>query len=232
MNEKLVQLGLPAVVSRRRAMQWVMAAVAASQFPPAHAKEVGRTVTPQEEAVAHAATRPTLGGYGVDPNLVKVYKPGECWPLLMTPEQRKTAKALADVILPNDQYGPAASEVGVVEMIDEWVSSPYPAQQADHKVILPGLDWLEKESASRFARGFAQLSDDQQSAICEDICYAAEAKAAFKKPAHFFARFRSLAASAYYATPQGWKAIGYVGNTPLDHFEGPPADVLAKLGLS
>jgi hypothetical protein len=39
-------------------------------------------------------------------------------------------------------------------------------------------------------------------------------------------------AGAYYATPAGWKAIGYVGNTPLTSFDGPPAEVLEKLGVT
>ena len=47
----------------------------------------------------------------------------------------------------------------------------------------------------------------------------------------FFARFRGLAAGAYFATPPGWKAIGYVGNIPLASFAGPPPEVLARLGV-
>jgi len=50
------------------------------------------------------------------------------------------------------------------------------------------------------------------------------------KAAHFFSRFR--AAPAYYATPQGWKAIGYVGNVQLPPFDGRPPEVLAKLGVT
>ena len=49
--------------------------------------------------------------------------------------------------------------------------------------------------------------------------------------ASFFSRFRSLAAGAYYGTPEGWKAIGYIGNIPLPSFDGPPPEVLAKLGV-
>ena len=36
---------------------------------------------------------------------------------------------------------------------------------------------------------------------------------------------------AYYGTPKGWKAIGYVGNMPLPALDGPPQEVLDKLGL-
>jgi hypothetical protein len=48
----------------------------------------------------------------------------------------------------------------------------------------------------------------------------------------FFRRFRDLVAVGYYTTPEGMKEIGYVGNLPLARFEGPPAEVVAKLGLT
>ena len=56
-------------------------------------------------------------------------------------------------------------------------------------------------------------------------------KPEFKKGAAFFSKFRSLAASAYYGTDAGWKAIGYVGNISLATFDGPPPEVLAQLGV-
>ena len=40
-----------------------------------------------------------------------------------------------------------------------------------------------------------------------------------------------LRLGAYYATPQGWEAIGYVGNIPLTSFDGPPPEVLKQLGV-
>lgn len=224
-------------VSRREAMQWVMGAVAASALtPPAaptstgFAQEVGRTTAPQELA-ANQPPPVFPGGYGGDPKLVHVYRPGEFWPLTFTGPQRLTAAVLADVILPKDALGPAASEVGAVEMIDEWISAPYPIQQADRPIVLDGLAWLDRESAKRFEKIFAEVSDEQRRAICDDICFADTAKREFKEGAAFFSRFRSLCASAYYATPAGWEAIGYVGNVALERFDGPPAEVLAKLGV-
>jgi hypothetical protein len=229
-----------APVSRREAMRWVMAAVAASSMPaasgfaqaPAQAapKEEGRNI-PSQEAAANVPDPNTSKGYGTDPKLVKSYKPGEAWPLTLTAAEKKTAGALADTIFPADQYGPAASEVGVVEMLDEWVSAPYPDQKNDRPLIVTGLDWAEQESAKRFKKGFAEISDAQRRAICDDICFDRKARPRFKGPSRFFARFRSICAGAYYATPAGWKALGYVGNVPLEKFEGPPPEVLRILGV-
>ena len=225
-NVKPVELTIngtaPRGISRRRAMQWVLASVAVSSLRS--------RVSGGAEAASSAL--PASEGYGTDPNLLKPYKPGDLWPLSLTPAQRTTAIALADVILPKDDLGPAASELGVADMLDEWISAPYPAQQDDRGPVTRGLDWLETESKKRFAKNFAKLDATQQQAICDDICFRPSAKPEFREAAEFFSRFRSITAAAYYATPQGWKAIGYVGNVALESFDGPPAEVLKKLGVT
>lgn len=226
-------------LSRRETMQWVIAVVAASSFPAARGLgqspeapvEEGRNILSQEPA-AKVPDPSTSKGYGTDPKLVKTYHPGEVWPLTFTAAQRKTATALADVILPKDQYGPAASELGVIDMLDEWISAPYPEQLADRPLILQGLAWTEEQSAKRFRNTFAELTDAQRRAICDDVCFPGKAQPRLRGPARFFARFRSICAGAYYATPAGWKALGYVGNVALEKFDGPPPEVLQRLGIA
>jgi hypothetical protein len=212
-------------------MQWVMGAVAVAAASPALGQEVGRTVIPQEEAAKQPDPN-TNKGYGVDPPLQTIYKPGDVWPLTFNKEQKAAAAALADVIIPKDNLGPAASEVGVVEMIDEWISAPYPDQQRDRESVLKGLAWIDAESKKRFNKSFADLSADQHKAICDDICFAGSAKPEFLEAARFFNTFRNIAAGAYYATSAGWESIGYVGNVALEKFDGPPAEVLTKLGVT
>ena len=158
-------------------------------------------------------------GYGADPDLTKHYKPGDVWPLTLSAAQEKATVALADVMFPADHLGPSASSLRVPDYIDEWVSAPYPAQQKVRPIILDGLDGLDAESTKRFKRPFAQLEPAQQSAICDDLCDLDKARPEFQKLAEFFEAFRILAAGAYYATPAGWKAVGYVGNTPLATFD-------------
>lgn len=64
-----------------------------------------------------------------------------------------------------------------------------------------------------------------------DVCDPATARPDFRKAAAFFTTFRGLCAGAYYATPAGWQAIGYVGNVTLGSFDGPPPEVLKQLGV-
>lgn len=210
-------------LSRRTVMKWFAAAAGAANLP-----DLGPGVFAASSSVT---APPTTHGYGTDPDVSGYYKPGDFWPLTLTAAQRETAISLADVILPADHLGPAASDVRVTDFLDEWLSAPYPAQQKDRTVIMPGLQWLEEESQRRFQTLFKSLGKDQQHVICDDICWPADAAARFKKAAEFFVRFRTLAASAYYSTEAGWKALGYVGNVAMTSFDGPPPEVLTKLGI-
>lgn len=208
-------------IDRRTAVKWMLTAAASATLAP---------------HLMPAADQPKLvplgSGYGTDPDLVKTYNPGDLWPLTFTKAQRITAIALCDVIIPADEKSPSASAVGVPDFIDEWISSPYPAQQPDRAVILEGLEWIEAESQKRFGQSFANSIGRQQRAICDDICSEKTAAPEFKKAARFFARYRDLTAGGFYTTPEGMKDIGYIGNVPLATFDGPPPEVIKKLGLA
>ena len=164
---------------------------------------------------------------GFDPNLLKKEIP---WTRLLTDAEKKTVTALVDVIIPADEFGPAASAVGVPDFIDEWVSAPYDQQVKDRKVIRDGLAWLDGEATKRFGKGFAGSTVEQQTAIVEDI--VKEGTEARKHGKAFFTVFRDRTTGGYYTTPEGWKAIGYTGNTPMAEFPGPPPEALAHAGLA
>lgn len=207
------------MTDRRTTIKWMLS-VAAS-MPLLNQRAWSQEVTAQ----------PAARGYGTDPDLTKIYHPGDVWPLTLSPAERRSAKALCDVILPDDGRSPSAESVGVVDFIDEWVSAPYPRQLQDRTIVLEGLAWMDAEALLRFEKYFAELDDSQQHAICDDICYEPKAQAKFARAAAFFTRYRDLTVGAFYSTPAGWKDIGYVGNVPLTKFEGPPAELLQKLGL-
>ena len=211
-------------MDRRDAIKWMMSAVATGAL-------LDRNLFGASAAdAAKAGTKPGVG-YGTDPDILKTYKPGDVWPLTFNDAQRATAAALCDVIIPADAKGPSASSVRVHEFIDEWISAPYPGHDADKRTVLEGLGWLDQEAQKRSQNNFVNLIARQKNAICDDICYAPNAKPEFRQAAQFFRRFRDLTAGGYYSTPEGMKDIGYVGNVALDKFEGPPPEVLKKLGL-
>jgi hypothetical protein len=208
-------------MDRRTTIKWMLAAAA--------------TVPSLQFAFAgDAAARDVAAnqaGYGTDPDLQKEWKSGGPWPLTLTENARATAKALCDLIIPADDVSPAASAVGVVDFIDEWISAPYPQQRGDRPTVLNGLLWIEAESQKRFGKAFPALNAGQQSAIADDIC-TTKSKAGFADAAKFFAKFRDLTAGGFYTTPVGMKDIGYTGNVPHEKFEGPPLEALKKAGLA
>jgi hypothetical protein len=166
-------------------------------------------------------------GIGTDPNLHKKEIP---WPRVLTAEEKRIVTALGDLIVPADEFGPAASAVGVPDFIDEWVSAPYDAQQRDGKIIRVGLAWIDGEAKKRFKKGFADCTAADQTAIIDDI--VKDKTEAHKAAFDFFKNFRDKVTGGYYSTPEGWKAIGYVGNVPMVEFPGPPPEVLKHLGLA
>lgn len=202
-------------MDRRQALKWIVAASA--------------TLSVLDSATLVAGV--SKKGYGTDPNLMEVYKPGDLWPLTFNKKQHGTVTALCDVILPADEKSPSASQLKVPDFLDEWISAPYPKQQADQKEFVAGLAWLEDESTRRFHKGFADLSEAQQHQICDDICSVEKASTSMKAGAQFFDKFRELAMGGFYSTPEGFKDIQYLGNVPLTKFDGPPPEVLSYLKL-
>ena len=213
-------------MDRRTTIKWML--TAAASVSSLRGVALAKTVLASPSDLHASAAK----GYGTDPNLLDSYKPGELWPLTFTANQRRTATALSDLIIPADDTSPSASAVGVIDFLDEWVSAPYEPNQKDRKLILEGFKWIDHESAKRFSKPFAALDEAQQKAICDDICYAPEAKPQFAKAALFFARYRDLTAGGFYTTPQGRKDLQYVGNMPLARYDGPPLEALKKAGLA
>ena len=212
-------------MDRRTTLKWVLAASAAWPL------RRGDSVRANPARAVPASPGAAPAGYGTDPNLLKVYHPGDPWPLTLTDAQRRLAAVLADLIIPADEHSGAASSVGVVDFIDEWVSAPYPDQERDRPIVLEGFAWLDAEAQRRFGRGFADLGATEQHSICDGICDVTRAAPEHRAAAQFFARYRDLTAGAFYSTPVGREDLGYVGNVPLSHFEGAPLALLEKLDL-
>ncbi len=194
-------------LDRRTAIKWVMAASAALRLPSVSFDAL--------------AAVPAAKGYGKDPDLMKVYASGDLWPLTLTKEQRATATALSDLIIPADGTSPAASSVNVVDFIDEWISAPYPEHAVDRKTVVDGLAAIDAEAQRRFGATFAKLSASQMSAIADAM--SADA---------FFIRYRGLTAGGFYTTPVGMKDLKYVGNVAMPAFEGATPEILKRLGLA
>ena len=216
--------------SRRTTLKWLGAVMAAA--PLAACGES------PSSGLAWPVPAPLAGpGYGRDPNMLE---PSYPWPLTLTRDELMAATALVDLILPAEEGLSSGSAVGVPAFLDEWISAPYPSQQEDRALILPGLAWLDTESMARSGRRFAHADIASQKEIADDIAFRDRIKPGLEKPAEFFARVRSLTMGAWFTSADGWDYLGYLGNKPASgDYAGPTpealehlAGVLASMGLA
>ncbi len=211
----------PTSLSRRDALKWFAGSSAASAIAPAIIAAPNET----EQAPPSFPTRSAI----YDPNFAKPVYP---WEKVLATEELKTANSLADIILPKDALGPAASEVGVADFINEWISAPIDKHEEESEIIRGGLSWLNTESFRRFEKRFEELTPEQQIQIVDDICDATKSKPEHHIGAIFFQHFRSLSISGYYTHSATWKGLGYVGNISIaGPYPGVPDELIKKLGL-
>jgi hypothetical protein len=170
-----------------------------------------------------AADGPIAPGYGRDPNMLQ---PGVPWPRTLSASQLAAVKHIVDFILPREGDAPAASEVGIHELIDEWVSAPYPEQSADRKLILDGLarlDFMARRGGD--AKDFAGVDARRRTQLLAALGEPASKLAT----APFYKRLRRLVIGAYYTTEAGFADIGYIGNQPLKDYPAPTAEMTAAM---
>ncbi len=166
--------------------------------------------------------------YGTDPI---VSNPTVPWSLTLNGAQRDQVAVLSDIICPADERGPSATDVGVPDVIDEWVSAPYSTQQRDRVQIINGLQWLDDEAQLRFGSNFVSASTSQQTEIIEDIAYRSQYEVQeFELAARFFSRIRCLVFGAYFSSPEGMEDIGYIGNVAIaGEYPGPTDEAMQHI---
>lgn len=216
-------------VDRRTTIKWLAATMVATQTACSRdEKYLGSEIPPAPGTSLLGIASPADGvSYGTDPDVMNPVVP---WSLTMTEAQLDVTTALCDMILPADDRSPAASSVGVPDFINEWVSAPYPQQQADREYILAGLEWLERQSRSEFDTAFTLASDEQKSTLLDRIAYPGDDDTEIGDEIEFFRRFRFITVGAFYATTVGMEDVGYIGNVAIaGDYPGPSDEALAHL---
>lgn len=108
-----------------------------------------------------------------------------------------TLAAFVDTLLPEDQYGPSASTIGVpLALLTEAKTAPQLRQ-----LIEKGCLWLDQQSAGNFAR----LPPPYKAQL---ISWMATQASPHKIPGLFYRHLRHLAVSHYYANPSVQTTLG------------------------
>lgn len=149
-------------------------------------------------------------------------------PTFFTPAEFRTARILADMIIPRDERSGNASDAGVPEFMD-FTMTDRPGSQ---KWMRDGLAWIDAESNKRSGKAFADATETQRAALLNDIAWPAKASPAMANGVGFFNRFRDLTATGFWSSKVGVKDLKYQGNTIVSNWDGCPPAALKKLGVT
>lgn len=219
-------------LSRRITMQWMVTAamLPLARWSPsamAAALDAGPGVAPPFDVIVDwPVTRPiALGtGYGRDPDLLNPKVP---WGLTLSSAQRRTVDLLGDMILPADSVSPGAGALGVGAFIDEWISAPYPIQQADREKVISGLAWLDAQSRVVHGHAFDANTPLQRGGLLDALSVPVPI-AKMAAPVAFMDTLRKLFVLGFYSLPEGKADMGYIGDQPMaGEYPGPSREALA-----
>lgn len=192
------------------------------------AAAVPMTFVPAARALAAAMTSLYPKGYGLD---VDMLVPEVTWERSLTADQVRALQVLGDIIVPGDDRSPAASELDIAGFVNEWVSAPYPLQREDRQTIVDGLELLDRNAGRISGKRFLELAGPDQQRLFGDLIGPTSAGPPGAPTRGFPRRLVTLFVLGYYTTREGMAEIGYIGNVPMASFDGPPANIRAKLGL-
>ena len=144
-----------------------------------------------------------------------------------TPQELKTVAVLCDIIIPADAVSGSATQAGVPAFI-EFMMKDKPENQIPMR---GGLRWLDNQCVKAYEKKFIDCSTAQRIEMIDKIAYPEQAKKEHTQGVSFFNLMRNLTVTGFYTSQIGFKDVGYMGNTP-NVWEGVPADVLQKYGLS
>jgi hypothetical protein len=143
-----------------------------------------------------------------------------------TEAERAKLDILVDIIVPRDEVSGSATDVKVPDFI-EFMMKDFPPFQTRMR---GGLAWLDHECNKRFGTDFVNSSPAQRMEIIDEIAWPDEASPDKEAYVRFFTTLRNLTVTGFYTTAEGFRDLGYMGNTP-NEWDGVPQHVMQRYGL-
>lgn len=161
----------------------------------------------RKEAIKRTAF--LIGGAVFAPNALGVLQgctaqPGLDWePVLFTDEQARLVSALADVIIPADEY-PSASEAGVPAFIESMINDVYTDEQQAE--FIEGLDtFADKSRIDLNSEYYESAAEDRYQFTYNENQNSLDIERGEDVP--FFLRFKELTILGYFTSEVGAKEV-------------------------
>ena len=132
----------------------------------------------------------------------------------LTPRQMRILEAFVERLVPRDELGPSAAEVGAQIYIDRALAGPNSGEKASFAEGLAAMDAFAKRSQGE---AFADLAPDRRDAVIAAVENGTAG--GFTNARQFFARVRRLTLEGMFGDPYyggnknfaGWDLIRYPG---------------------
>jgi hypothetical protein len=138
-------------------------------------------------------------------------------PKYLSPHEYATMRRLSDIIVPADEKSKGALDSGAAEYID-FLSSK---SQEFADIFTGGIGWLDAVMRKHHQKTFLEASPEQQLAMCDLIAYRKNASPELNPGIYFFRWARNVVVDAYYTSPAGMAALGFMGNGAMAEFKVP-----------
>jgi hypothetical protein len=129
----------------------------------------------------------------------------------------QTLRTLCDLIIPADEFSPAASAAGAPEYIDLLCGGNRKLAHIYHG----GLAWLDSTCLSLHGVPFREAAPEQQNQIVEKLAYREKAPADWAVGTQFFDWARRMTLDGFYTSPAGYRDVGYRGGHGMTTFQVP-----------
>jgi len=149
-------------------------------------------------------------------------------PKTLSAHEYKTVVVLSDIIIPADERSGSATQAGVPEFIDDWLSVGGGSQLDS---VRGGITWLDLESNRAYNHDFIDASETEKKQLLDRIAYPKTAAPDDAAGVVGFSQIRNLVLSGFYSSKMGIEDLPYLGNKMLSEWNGCPPNVLAKLGV-
>lgn len=154
-------------------------------------------------------------------------------PTFFTEREFETVRMLTDYILPADDRGPSAAEVGVPEFIDFVMTDDLLGDPRERQTAMRGgLAWLDGQCRRAYGEPFTGCTDAQRRQMLDRIAYPEAAAPADGPGVAFFDRLRDYTAAGYFSSPEGVEDLGYLGNVAVQEWTGCPEAVHRHTGIT